>query len=1179
MVQGIRGAGYIRAGCRLLVAFLVALVLTTAVSAEKPPLSLIAGQTPTDGQLKAGDVQVKIDALESSNDESAESRSNLDDYKSTIDLLHDAEADQKIADKFQQLVDDVADEIESARKVLESTLNQKVDVPAPDLELSALEQQLDRELSNYRELSKKLSELESAQVAHHLRPDQVLSELAKAKLELGKLDSELRTHVGEPDSNRSQAQRSLAQARRTALNARVNRLELERLSYRPRMDLMDLQIREVRTRIDKLNQFLEALRQRINQQRSEEAEKERQATEQMQVEASSKHPLIQQEVDQNSTLGFELENVVRDIEQGQKRRSLVASELDRVKHSLDRFQQKLETIDLDREQSDLLRTQRRELPDLQKLRRDLDSRQQLIVKTRIDAFKLEDQRQFVAEQMTTGALNQLRPADVSDSEWGSIRKELKRIFALRLTLLVKLRDGLDRYERVLGDINLEQQQLVGTAGGYGELLDRHLAWTPSTRSFDFTSIVRIAEQLFDLVSHQHRQDLLNLVVKGSTERFIPVILVFLLFLLLLGLRPRMKWRLAQIAPRVGKVTQDNYWFTPAAMLITLLLALPAPLFLLLLALVESGATSSSFSRGATQGIIQAAELLLLLNIARCLFVTNGLSQIHFNWSDQVAAIIRQQLKWFTPMFITLVLIVSVTEWQSEEIYRSTLGRAAFLAGMVMFVLFVHRLFRPNHGVLNQGQGGRRHINRPNQEVSNQRNSVQGQEGRRLFSRPNHEAFNQEESRLGQGWRRLIYLLMVGSSLALMVFAFEGYYYVAYRLARLTVMSIMVGLGIFLFYSLAMRTLQVASRRFALNRAKARRRATHDARAAREAAEAAGEGLPEADLNEVSLADVNDQTRSLLSVVSIVLFAVAVMVIWRELMPAVARLDEVVIWQHLVSGPDGERITMVSFLDIGFGLMTLIFTIAAAKNLPALLEITLLAPLALEKGNRYAVVSISRYLVYTVGAILIFGMLGLEWSDIQWLVAAMGVGIGFGLKEIFANLISGIIILFERPIRIGDTVTLGDVSGTVTRIRMRATTITDWDNKELIVPNQSFIIDPLINWTLSDQVTRIVIPIGVAYGSDTLLTHQIMSEVVDHHPDVMHDPKPTVFFIGFGDSSLDFEIRVFIKERVMRMPVQHELYMSLERALRDAGIEIPFPQRDLHLRSVDSGVDLGGAKPT
>ena len=175
----------------------------------------------------------------------------------------------------------------------------------------------------------------------------------------------------------------------------------------------------------------------------------------------------------------------------------------------------------------------------------------------------------------------------------------------------------------------------------------------------------------------------------------------------------------------------------------------------------------------------------------------------------------------------------------------------------------------------------------------------------------------------------------------------------------------------------------------------------------------------------------------------------------------------------------------------------------------------------------------------------------------------------------ANLISGIMILFERPIRIGDTVTVGDISGTVSRIRIRATTNTDWDNKELAVPNKTFIIDPLINWTLSDPITRLVIKVGIAYGSDTEKAHQIMMDVISSHSDVLKEPNPTVFFVGFGDSSLDFEIRVFVRERLLRMPLTHDLHMALDAALRKADIEIPFPQRVLHLRSVDHATGLFG----
>ena len=1129
--MAMKRAGYNRAGWQLFVLLLLTLLSLRIVLAEQTSPSIL--QTPASTVLKAKEIEALINTLELSSDQSAAASSNLEDYKQSLDLLRNADADNEIARGFQQLVDNGVAEIRSAQNELERTLSRIVKVPASKADLLSLEQQLDRELAEHRALNKALSKLESTQVAQRLRPDQLLSELAKAKIELGKLDIARQSRVDEVVAGRSEGQRSLIQAQGRALEARINRLELERLSYRSRMDLLDLQIRETQAKFENSERFLEALRHRINQLRSAEAEKERQATEQVQVESSGKHPLIQQEADRNSELGLELERLVRDIEQAQQERSRVVSQLDRVKYNLDRFQQRLGIIDLDRAQSDLLRTQRRELPDLRKLKRDLDKRQQKALKTRIDAFKLEDQRQAISARLAYTELERLRPVDVSDNEWRSIRAELRSLFRHQSALLAKLRDALDRYERVVGDINLEQQQLIDTADGYGELLDRHLAWMPSTRSFDFTSIFRIAEQLFALLSLENRQDLLDRFATGLMAEVAVVTLLLLFAFLLVSSSPRMRRQLAHIAPKVGKVAQDDYWLTPVTMLITLLLALPVPLVLMLVAVIVDSASEMSINQGAAQGILRAAELLLLLQLLRYLFIPNGLSQGHFHWSEQVVVIIRQQLRWFTPLFITLALVVTIAEWQSEEIYRNTLGRAAFLLGMGVLLLFMHRLFRLNCGV-----------------------------------------FSQWQPPLALWWRRSAYLLVVGGVLALMLLAFEGYYYVAYRLARLAVISTMAGVGIFLLYSLAMRLLQVASRRFSLEQARARRRATQDARAAREAAEAAGEGLPEVDLDEINLATVNEQTRSLLRVLSMVLFAAATVMIWRELMPAVERLDDVVLWQYLVTGSEGEQITAFSLLDLGLGLMTLVITIAAAKNLPALLEITLLAPLALDKGNRYAMVSITRYLIYSAGALLIFGLVGLEWSDIQWLVAAMGVGIGFGLKEIFANLISGIIILFERPIRIGDTVTLGDVSGTVTRIRIRATTITDWNNKELIVPNQSFIIDPLINWTLSDQVTRIVLPVGIAYGSDTLLAHQLMSDVVNNHPDVMQDPKPTVFFIGFGESSLDFEIRVFVRERVMRMPVQHELYMTLERALRDADIEIPFPQRDLHLRSLDPGVNLG-----
>jgi len=164
-------------------------------------------------------------------------------------------------------------------------------------------------------------------------------------------------------------------------------------------------------------------------------------------------------------------------------------------------------------------------------------------------------------------------------------------------------------------------------------------------------------------------------------------------------------------------------------------------------------------------------------------------------------------------------------------------------------------------------------------------------------------------------------------------------------------------------------------------------------------------------------------------------------------------------------------------------------------------------------------------------------------------------------------VSGLVILFERPVRVGDTVTVGELTGTVSRVRIRATTITDWDRKEIIVPNKSFITEQVINWTLSDPITRVVITVGVSYGSDVQLAHRVMEETLTSMPLVLDDPPPKVYFVGFGESSLDFRLNVYSRELADRLPLTHAVHEEILGALRKNGIEIPFPQRDLHLKSV------------
>jgi len=248
------------------------------------------------------------------------------------------------------------------------------------------------------------------------------------------------------------------------------------------------------------------------------------------------------------------------------------------------------------------------------------------------------------------------------------------------------------------------------------------------------------------------------------------------------------------------------------------------------------------------------------------------------------------------------------------------------------------------------------------------------------------------------------------------------------------------------------------------------------------------------------------------------------------------------------------------------LLSLTISLIAARNIPGLLEIALLQRLPLEAATRYAITTLSRYVISMLGIVLACVTLGITWAKVHWLLAAVSVGLGFGLQEIFANFISGLIILFERPVRVGDVVTVGDVTGVVSRIRIRATMITDADRKELIVPNKEFITGRVLNWTLSDQINRVVIDVGVAYGSDVERVREILLRLAKENQHVLDEPAPVATFEGFGESTLNFVLRCYLQGLEHRLAVIHDLHVQIHDVFQAEGIEMPFPQHDVHIHT-------------
>ena len=259
-----------------------------------------------------------------------------------------------------------------------------------------------------------------------------------------------------------------------------------------------------------------------------------------------------------------------------------------------------------------------------------------------------------------------------------------------------------------------------------------------------------------------------------------------------------------------------------------------------------------------------------------------------------------------------------------------------------------------------------------------------------------------------------------------------------------------------------------------------------------------------------------------------------------------------------------------------GLLILVFWISSRTK--RFLFNRFLVHSGLDRSLQYAISQIASNVILVVGIFIVLQNTGIHLEALTVFAGAVGVGIGFGLQNITSNFISGLVILAERPITIGDRVEVAGVTGQVQKIRARSTVVVTNDNITTIVPNQKFIDSPVTNWTYGDPRVRFRVPVGVAYGSDVELVRRKLIEAGEENPHVLKDPAPSVFFKAFGDSSLDFELVVWSDEMSHRPArFRSDLNFAIDRKFREAEIEIPFPQRDLNIRSGVLKVDSNGAE--
>jgi len=274
-------------------------------------------------------------------------------------------------------------------------------------------------------------------------------------------------------------------------------------------------------------------------------------------------------------------------------------------------------------------------------------------------------------------------------------------------------------------------------------------------------------------------------------------------------------------------------------------------------------------------------------------------------------------------------------------------------------------------------------------------------------------------------------------------------------------------------------------------------------------------------------------------------------------------------RHLLNTPlfdlGKQSLTSLSLIKIAIFIAFLGFI---ARFSMGILQKRLLVHTRLEKGQQYAISRVVSYIIFAVGLIVGLESLGLDLSSLVVLGGALGLGVGLGLQTVVSNFVAGLILLLEQPVRVGDRIEVGDTYGEVVALKGRSTWVRTNDNVVIIVPNSDFIEKSVTNWTANDRRVRINLSVGVSYQSDPQKVREAMLRVAATHPDVLREPAPDVMFKDFGDSSLDFQLRVWTESKVnVPIVLKSELYFAVFEEFRKLKIDLPFPQRDLHLRSI------------
>ncbi|TNG01307.1 MAG: mechanosensitive ion channel [Gammaproteobacteria bacterium] len=994
--------------------------------------------------------------------------------------------------------------------------------------LSELEQLLQKEKADLAAVEAKLSDLKKRHESLIERPNAARQKLIDTRR---KQDAVLAERKSAPPDGElaalTQARGWALETHARALSAEIKMLDQELLSHQVRFNLLEAKKDVAENNVEFVEAHVRVLEDMLSKRRLAEAEQVTQEAEAVKEELKERHSLVRELAEKNLELGEELKSRALELEQLSVQDDQARKNSKRIEDELSTVRQKLEVAGLNQVLGKVLMEQRRALPELAVIQRETGEREKLIASSGLRQIQYGEERRRLRD--SEAYISELTK-DLSQEESDAVHKELGELVVKRRELLDKAIANESSYLRTLGELDLAQRQLIDIVEAYDEFLSKRLLWVPSTEPISPSYFKNLHQEIARLLSPSSwffvGKDLVRQL--GSTPLYAALIIVIAI---LAFMRGRFLKAAVNSGEKVGRIRTDRLWLTTQAFIWTALASVPLPLLLMSIGWQLSGSTEATeFSRAVADGLLRVSLHFILLQFFVDVGIPGGLVMKHFRWPQDSVAKQRKEFRLLMLLFLPSLFIVLHSFNLDKTGYGGGLAMITMLVGIGSVGLFIFRSFTPRGGVLV-------HF---------------------LAARPEGLL-----ARLRPVWLGLL----LGIIFVMLISILTGYLFTVATLTRNLIYTIWMIYLLVLARGLVIRWLLLVSRRLAYQVALERREA---ARAARAAEEKAGEGaaasneeIMEIEEPEVDLAALGEDSRNLLNTAILFAGIIVLWIIWSPVLPAFGILNDIALWSHTDVVDGVEAVVPITLADLALAFIIGIVTASAAHGLPAFLEFALLQRTSITAGGRYTATTLLRYVIVGVGVVLFFNILGGKWSQIQWLVAALGVGIGFGLQEIVANFISGLIILFERPIRVGDTVTVGNVNGVVTRIQIRATTITNWDRQELLVPNKEFITTQLLNWSLSDPIIRIRIPVGIAYGSDVAKAMVLIKEAAEEHENVLDDPAPSVSFESFGDNALGLFLRAFLPSIDHRIRTITDLHNSINNKLNEAGIVIAFPQRDIH----------------